>query len=1153
MQKPDSIAKIFISYSNNDKERVNQYVEELRNRNYEILMDDTVANYSENFEEVLMEAQRSADGTIVFLTENGINSKQVTSEVGLARSYYDNSPNAKFLIPLVSRGIEVPYIIKDFEMLNLDENSVTDNVSKIDNAIKQFLTVNKTVDSKTSKQNFQSKAASKKSYPKTPAQKDLSSDEVKKIQTALKELGIFSSTIDGQYGRATENAVINFQEKYDLEKTGRIDEKTFENILKKAAQLNASKDKSSESITYWLLKINGVNWEAEELAEDSYAYFNSYQLGKKTNEYELFQQVKVGDQILAYDYEKYKAIVFIFEVTEALHLDNQLGEIINMRIDRVMNPPIILTSVANKIAFIEELKPSVNKKLFTLNPELYTEIISIKNTGQKPQDKRFNKSTISEIFTDSPSTEIKDQLEIESDINALASVIAYRKVEPPLAVGLFGNWGSGKSFFMNKLEAQINEFAKLKNDVYCQEVVHVKFNSWHYSDSNLWASLIMKIFEELQKYKKDDAGLKTLIQNLNSTKELIADSKIKLERVTQEKAELETRKTETEKGIKEQAKQLENLTLKDIAKEVWEDKSVQDNVSEIKKLLPGKLVDNYSEVKTMVNELSSFGNQIIESIRIIYGFRKGSKPLALLFAVIVFGLLCALVLMNRDGAIDFLNFLNVKFAVYVTALTQFVGFLLPAMGKVNTAYKNLKSLEDTYIKLEETKRKTHNEELQSLTNQLEIINAELKKQEEELSVLTKIEMQLNNEIDDIINGKKLNQFIEARSSDKRYIESLGIISWIRKDFEELNFLLKMQNELNDEKLKELGKDKVENIFKIDRIVLYIDDLDRCNQDIVVRVLEAIHLLLAFPLFVVVVGVDPRWMHNALSIKYKDFLRPNGRRKKNAELNPSVENNPILHPTSATSYDYLEKIFQVPFVLKPIDDDGKDKLIRSKFEEAKQFVDTTEKTIITNDSGTKNTDDIQKIETGEENVTIKNKISTDNATKKSTLNEAEYEKQKEKERAEHEKKILAQSEFLKISEDEIQFMQDISFIIGDTPRTINRYINIYRIIRTHSKFEFLDSNELEHYYAAMISLAVITGQPESAQHFFEKLNLQSDSTTFGDFVHSLVKEDKEKYDLLSSLMHQKNKEKFLKTIQNLKLDKFKKNFNLIKRFSFRDLA
>jgi hypothetical protein len=72
-----------------------------------------------------------------------------------------------------------------------------------------------------------------------------------------------------------------------------------------------------------------------------------------------------------------------------------------------------------------------------------------------------------------------------------------------------------------------------------------------------------------------------------------------------------------------------------------------------------------------------------------------------------------------------------------------------------------------------------------------------------------------------------------------------------------------------------------------------------------------------------------------------------------------------------------------------------------------------------------------------------------------------------------KNNIEDRELLLVKEDEINFMQSIGFIIGDSPRTIKRYINIYRIIRTHAKFEFLDANELEHHYAAMILLGVIS--------------------------------------------------------------------------------
>jgi KAP family P-loop domain len=41
-----------------------------------------------------------------------------------------------------------------------------------------------------------------------------------------------------------------------------------------------------------------------------------------------------------------------------------------------------------------------------------------------------------------------DLLGITREVEALASLVAARAVSPPLSIGLFGEWGSGKSFFM---------------------------------------------------------------------------------------------------------------------------------------------------------------------------------------------------------------------------------------------------------------------------------------------------------------------------------------------------------------------------------------------------------------------------------------------------------------------------------------------------------------------------------------------------------------------------------------------------------------------------------------------------------------------------------------------------------------------------------
>jgi hypothetical protein len=104
------------------------------------------------------------------------------------------------------------------------------------------------------------------------------------------------------------------------------------------------------------------------------------------------------------------------------------------------------------------------------------------------------------------------------------------------------------------------------------------------------------------------------------------------------------------------------------------------------------------------------------------------------------------------------------------------------------------------------------------------------------------------------------------------------------------------------------------------VILYIDDLDRCPVDRVVMVLEAVHLLLALKLFVVVVGVDPRWLMRSLRQHYAAQLAPSGTPLSSWEGDRAYWNS--------TPENYLEKIFQVPFSLRPMSQPGYVKLMTS---------------------------------------------------------------------------------------------------------------------------------------------------------------------------------------------------------------------------------
>lgn len=162
-------------------------------------------------------------------------------------------------------------------------------------------------------------------------------------------------------------------------------------------------------------------------------------------------------------------------------------------------------------------------------------------------------------------------------------------------------------------------------------------------------------------------------------------------------------------------------------------------------------------------------------------------------------------------------------------------------------------------------------------------------------------------------GRRLYSFVTKRARGDDYRGHLGLISTVRKDFLQLNALMKDWRHRRDR-----GEQAP---LPIDRIVLYIDDLDRCSPRLV-DVLQAVHLLLALDLFVVVVGVDPRWLLRSLQSQYDELLT----RPQDSEDETGWQASP---------QDYLEKIFNIPFVLPEMSSDGYKDLISGLASEAER--------------------------------------------------------------------------------------------------------------------------------------------------------------------------------------------------------------------------
>jgi predicted nucleic acid-binding Zn-ribbon protein len=339
----------------------------------------------------------------------------------------------------------------------------------------------------------------------------------------------------------------------------------------------------------------------------------------------------------------------------------------------------------------------------------------------------------------------------------------------------------------------------------------------------------------------------------------------------------------------------------------------------------------------------------------------------------------------------------------------------------------------------------------------------------------------------------LTTFIEERANSTDYRKHLGILALVRNDFEKLSDLIAEENDALDGISKD-GRDPFSTIDeelkdeekRINRIVLYIDDLDRCPPAKVVEVLQAVHLLLAFPLFVVVVGVDARWILRSIEARYRELLASDGKPVDQATVD---EFKQLFGHASA--HDYVEKIFQVPFWLKPMTPDASRRLVRdllkaSVVEEPSSaqpapIVEGSMFASAAGQAGSSLPDAEHPREPG---------ASDDAFSLNPNLDDIDLDDLQARE--EHARTPTDLSpEGLEITRAELDAISDLAPLLGRSPRTLKRFVNVYRLIRVGlSPWErdlFLsDAHGLPDYRAVLLLLAVDTGAPKVAATFFNTI-------------------------------------------------------------------
>jgi hypothetical protein len=112
---------------------------------------------------------------------------------------------------------------------------------------------------------------------------------------------------------------------------------------------------------------------------------------------------------------------------------------------------------------------------------------------------------------DDPYATANDLLDVEQEASAFGRIVAARDIEPPLAISIFGEWGSGKTYFMRRIQWHVDNLRSKTEEteprsLFHRDIVQIRFNAWHYIETNLWASLVDYIFSALDNWIQQQAG-----------------------------------------------------------------------------------------------------------------------------------------------------------------------------------------------------------------------------------------------------------------------------------------------------------------------------------------------------------------------------------------------------------------------------------------------------------------------------------------------------------------------------------------------------------------------------------------------------------------------------------------------------------------------
>ncbi|HEV8400820.1 MAG TPA: P-loop NTPase fold protein [Gemmatimonadales bacterium] len=541
----------------------------------------------------------------------------------------------------------------------------------------------------------------------------------------------------------------------------------------------------------------------------------------------------------------------------------------------------------------------------------------------------------------------EDLLDVETEVSAVAEAILLRDLEPPLVVGVLGGWGSGKSFVMHLMRDRISQIRALcienasmawgdNRETLFPYVGHpyvITFDAWTYANADLWASLMQTVFRELGRQltleaKLTEAGVDPLLGGdvwkalaLLNDAEQLAVLTAALSEPQQQLLRDAPAQTALTDVLWSRLMQLKHDQLRQLEEAERRRRETEAALADARRALEAQAdakLDEEARRAAWRPFANRVGKALTSALQTIVPVPKGEEPIGPADVAQFEALADHVGFLRRLWSapwLDRLAFLSIAAAAAaVPFLDKLATVRLPAVAaglvallldarRVATVWdRSIATLRHQYEAGWTSEKAKIAGRREAMLTALRA-NTPVPKLEKDLAQQKAEEASCREKIGTPAGFLSLAQFVQARLETAAYESKLGLMHQVQRDMASLSDCLVVH---------EYDLQHVEKTAFFPRgparVVLFIDDLDRCPPEQVVAVLEAVQLLVKTRLFVVVLAMDVRYVTRALEKRYQGILWRHG--------DPS-------------GLDYIEKIVQVPYRVRPIDPQAFAPFVRSQ--------------------------------------------------------------------------------------------------------------------------------------------------------------------------------------------------------------------------------